>query len=304
MGSSVSVIGDIYGNDGISELIVGEPYVYLDRFNYFTIGACGFWPKGRFVVLNGANGNVIREYAGGDYGYRLGTVVSGLGDVNGDGVPDFAGVGSERSLNQTDPDLVVYSGAGPNYPLLHTRKAAAAGGPSMTGIRFNGYSCNGILFGEPSMSGGQVRLISGACNGFADIGVLHAPTGANMFGLSVAAVGDVNGLGVPDFIVGAPDSTNKGKAYVIAGEDLSVLSTLQSTTSGIDSFGTCVSGVTRNVGGQPYPYYAIGAPNTSGVVNNAGVAYTYGFPPRKSLGWQVVVGMLLDKPTPTPTPTP
>ena len=289
LGTSVSIVGDIHGNDGVSEVIAGEPYANLDYFNYYTIGPCGFKPQGQFKVIDGATGAVILTVSGSSYGYRLGTVVSGFGDVNGDGIPDFGAAGGGNASQTDYPKLVIYSGAGPTYPFLRQRNLypyLGYGPTSIVGIPLSGYSCNGILIGQPPAAdgAGQIQIMSGGCNNWADLSIINAPAGAAAFGSSISAIGDANG----DFIVGAP-GTSKGKAYVISGESFGVISSMQSTTAGTDSFGQCVNGKTGTINGTPIPWYIVGAPNTSDLYQNRGSAFTFAGTPG---------------PTPTPFVTP
>lgn len=67
---------------------------------------------GIVTLRSGVDGSVLEDYAGSFNGKKLGLGVAGLGDVNRDGVPDFAMTRREFPGGQTDKNLVdVISGA-------------------------------------------------------------------------------------------------------------------------------------------------------------------------------------------------
>ena len=99
LGSSVSGAGDVNG-DGFADLIVGAP---CDDNNGFRSGSAR--------VYSGIDGNVLYTFDGDDVGDRLGSSVSGAGDVNGDGFADLI-VGAGESAR-----VFVGEGSAPE-PLL------------------------------------------------------------------------------------------------------------------------------------------------------------------------------------------
>src|SRR5262249_43548263 len=62
-----------------------------------------------------------------------------------------------------------------------------------------------LYFGGPSM------------DAVPDLVIQPPPGGAGWFGVSVASAGDFNGDGYPDFIVGAQQAGNEGKAFIYYG---------------------------------------------------------------------------------------
>ncbi|HBK90256.1 MAG TPA: hypothetical protein DDZ68_01155, partial [Parvularcula sp.] len=144
-------------------------------------------------ALNGTNGFRVIGEAVGD---RAGFSVSGIGDINGDGLGDFIVGAYTADANGAD--------SGASYVVFG---------------RTSGFPAN---FALSSLNGSNGFQISGAAAG-------------DDAGFSVSRAGDVNGDNIEDFIVGAPSAGGKGEAYVVFGRtapfgaDLN-LSTLNGTT--------------------------------------------------------------------------
>ena len=173
-GNSVSAAGDLNG-DGFGDLIIGRRYVV---FGGFSLGGDG---SIELSDLNGGNGFVLNSN---DLGDRLGTSVSGAGDVNGDGVDDLL-VGAWGG----DPNG---ENSGESYVVL-----------------------GGIGLG----SDGSIELsdLDGS-DGF----VLNGIDAYDFSGLSVSGAGDINGDGVDDLIIAAPNADQNGnfqagESYVVFG---------------------------------------------------------------------------------------
>lgn len=92
-------------------------------------------------------------------------------------------------------------------------------------------------------------------------GVLGTGAG-DLFGHTVAGIGDVNDDEVPDFVVGAPGNDDAaagaGKVYVISGDDGSVLYAVAGESAG-QGFGTSVAG-TGDLDNDEVPDFVVGAP--------------------------------------------
>ncbi|MCI0586034.1 MAG: hypothetical protein L0323_04230, partial [Planctomycetes bacterium] len=182
LGWSVASAGDVDG-DGVPD---------------FLLGAAKSGPHGRVNVVSGATGALLLALIGSGWDDGFGKTAANVGDVNGDGVPDFL-VGA----TQINPFL-------------------------------------------PSISGpGYVTIFSGA-DGAAFFTVVGSDP-AGQFGACLAGAGDVDGDGVPDFIVGAPFADpggvlNAGEARVLSGASGSVLRVFSGTVQG-NRLGTSVAGV-------------------------------------------------------------
>jgi hypothetical protein len=231
-GEAVAAIGDLNG-DGACEFAVGAPE------GLFANQLPGF-----VVVYDGQSGQVLAQLPGDVYFDAFGQAVSGLGDVNSDGVPDFA-VGAPRPQVQGPfPDgagfVRVFSGAtlqalatldGVN--LFDSYGAAVAGAGD---VNLDGFA--DVLIGIPGFDSdglsdnGRVEVISGewitrTFSGLtpATPKLLGASNGAftiGQFGFAVAGVGDTNGDGYPDLLAGGPQSGLggflRGVADLLSGE--------------------------------------------------------------------------------------
>jgi hypothetical protein len=271
-GVSVSGAGDVNG-DGLADLIVGA--AYADPRGSSAAGES-------YVVFGKADAAPVDLAALGSGGFRIdgvdptdwsGTSVSGAGDVNGDGLADLiiGALGGDPGGDFNAGESYVVFGKASSSAI--DLAALGAGGFRIDGIDAGDYS--GIrASGAGDVNGdGLADLIVGAR--FADPGgdsnagesyvvfgkasstpVDLATLGAGGFridgidagdrsGVSVSGAGDVNGDGLADVIVGAPDAGRSGvplsgESYVVFGKadptpvDLATLGAVGFRIDGID----------------------------------------------------------------------
>jgi hypothetical protein len=229
-GHAVAGVGDI-DQDGYDDIIVGAPE---DN----TSGPAA----GLARVFSGQSGAVLHTILGAYGGDNCGSSVAGIGDVNGDSIPDFA-VGSRGSDLNGPSSGVVHIHSGLSGLVLHQIPGAAAShrlGSAMDDVGdVDGDGVGDLVVG--SFFGG-VSLFSGV-----DGSVIHAipsPSSDDIFGWSVAGLGDVTGDGVPDFFVGATQDSvfqlGPGYAQVFDGATGGLIRTIAGTVNG-ERFGYSVS---------------------------------------------------------------
>ncbi len=202
LGASLSSAGDLNG-DGIAELILGAP----------TASPAGLTEAGSVYVHDGATLALLYQFDGASAGAHLGRSVAGIGDVNGDGTGDFL-IGAPRNdpTGFTDCGSVwLYSGA--DGSLIYQFDGAADGdllGHCVaTGFDINADGTTDMVFGSPGASpngkaaAGSVLAYSGADGSL--IRQWNGNQPGDSFGLSASGIGDINGDGRGDVIIGAPN---------------------------------------------------------------------------------------------------
>ncbi|WP_036476984.1 integrin alpha, partial [Myxosarcina sp. GI1] len=265
LGAAVSSAGDING-DGFDDFAVGAPNAkFGDGYSsegevYIIFGnSNGLTANFDLNSLDGNNGFIVPGIN--SYG-NLGEAISNAGDINGDGFDDLI-IGAS------------YAGEAITSPY--------------------GY--------KYSSSRGEAYVIFGSSNGFAPEFDLNNLDGSNGFvvrglnsydnlGRAVSSAGDVNGDGIDDIIIGAPNVnvggaySSEGEAYVIFGGsngfapefDLNSLDGSNGFSviglGSYDNLGTAVSSA-GDVDGDGFDDIIVGAPDAdvSDAYSNEGEAY-------------------------------
>jgi hypothetical protein len=255
-GVAAASIGDVNG-DGVDDLIIGAQF---DDDNGANSGSAR--------VFSGADGSALFTFYGDSASAFFGFALSGAGDVNGDGVPDFiVGGFGDDSFGANSGMARVLSGA--DGAILHTFYGDSSDGfgGAVAGIGdVNNDGVPDFLVGAVTdavagFQSGSATVLSGQ-----DGSVLRVFSGEAMndlFGVSVANTGDVNGDGVNDLIIGASgtdiNAVNAGTAYVFSGNDGAEIFRFEGATAG-GNFGTSVRGA-GDVNGDGVPDLIIGARN-------------------------------------------
>ncbi|NBB16576.1 hypothetical protein GVN21_14530 [Caulobacter sp. SLTY] len=319
VGWSVAGIGDING-DGFDDVLVGAKYADINGSSsgaaYVVFGHAS--PSGvlDLSTLDGANGFRIGGVAAIDLaGYSVGAA----GDVNGDGIDDLVigATGVDSANAGSGAAYVVFGSADEPFDAdLDLSALNGSNGFRIAGTTTNEYvgfsvasagDINGDGFDDLAVGGrgsggtGGVSIIFGSNAGFAATLSVTDLNGTNGFriageagadhaGRSVSAAGDLNGDGIDDLIIGAPQAdpngSSSGAAYVVFGSRTGFGATL--ALSSLDgSNGFQINGAAANdragwsvssadINGDGNSDIIIGARLSSG----AGAAYViYGLPP-------------------------
>jgi hypothetical protein len=259
LGTSVGHAGDVNA-DGVDDIVIGAPQSFRIPYrpgeSYVLFGGSGIGGTGAFspASLNGANGYTVRGINMLDF---AGSSVSGGGDYNNDGVDDFlvgAATADPNGLLDAGESYVVFGGSavGASGTINLSSLNGANGfkvrglntGDSAAGVA-NAGDINGDRVADFAVAAygadpnghaeaGQVYVVYGGtalgASGTLDLSTLNGINGfvangidANgLAGLSVSNAGDVNGDGVDDLIIGAPNATangniTAGQSYVVFG---------------------------------------------------------------------------------------
>ena len=262
-GRSVSDVGDVNG-DGFDDLIIGAELAdgATDNSNeagtsYLLFGSADFADRPSIDLATlGEHGVAIHGIDAED---NSGKVVSGAGDVNGDGLDDLLiGAGSadgqDNTQRSTGETYLIFGRADlASEQSIELNSLGSSGVIIYGGARFdksgwisvasagdvNGDGLDDVIIGAPygdsaddsTINTGSANLIFGR-KSWPDSLSLDDTDGIVLFdgismldktGWAVSAAGDINGDGIDDVAIGAPnaaptDSPIRGMAYVVFGK--------------------------------------------------------------------------------------
>ena len=222
LGFALCSAGD-WNSDGVGDLLIGSP------------GVDGMGPDtGRITLFSGATSAKLFEVDGLNSGDRAGRSVAALGDINGDGVGDFAYGAPTRSVSgpQSGGAFLI---SGADSSVIFSWEGATPFGVFGFSVAnagdLDGDGRNDLLVGAPNEdpagpdSGAVYAFSTGTFN------ALHTLSGANAgdkFGSTLISVGDTDLDAIPDFLVGSPDEPSggilaAGSARLYSGADASSL---------------------------------------------------------------------------------
>lgn len=220
-GSTVGKSTDIDG-DGIKDIFISKP----------TRTGPGY-----SAIYSGANGTTLLSWSGTGYMEQLGAYAfCNTGDVDGDGVNDI-GFSEPHGTNRHGK-FSWYSGVDGSIIRSRTGSSYDSFGYSLANMGdANGDGIDDIAIGSPFYvdyqvwtEQGQVGIYSGLSGGY-----IWKHTGAmdGNLGYSLANIGDYNGDGINDVIVG--DAGNP--ALILSGVDGSIIRQIDLPAGSASSFG-------------------------------------------------------------------
>ena len=214
--------------------------------------------------------NVIREWDGETANDQFGWIARVVGDVDRDSVPDIVTSAPTKAIDgaaagrvylySTKRGRLIWSVDGKPGDQLGSG-VEAAGDTDHDGVP-------DVIASAPGA--GKAYVYSGK-DGHTLL-TFSAEKSTDNFGQHVSGVGDANGDGYPDVIVGAPGNgaggEGAGRAYVYSGKDGHVLLTLTGGAAH-DAFGSAVAGARTKAGSL----VIVGAPGSG--PRDAGRTYIY-----------------------------
>lgn len=276
-GSQVSNAGDVNA-DGLQDILVSAPYAEY----------VGIYSAGSVYLYSGADGALLYQWNGAADGDQLGSSIAAAGDVNADGFDDVI-LGSKWVAHAGLPYVgaaYVYSGA--DGSLLHQWRGVAdrdqfgSAVSSAGDVDGDGYAdllVGAVGVSPPTHLGVGAAYVFSGRNG----SQLHLWLGTDdwdSFGSSVSELGDINGDGFDDVLIGVPgeDPGNRvdaGSVFAYSGATGALLYRWDGEAAS-DNFGTALASA-GDLNQDNTPDVIIGAPfatSTSGL-NRAGSIYMF-----------------------------
>jgi VCBS repeat protein/FG-GAP repeat protein len=257
-GNSLAALNDVDG-DGVPDMAIGAP---IWQENGVQVG--------RVCVYSGATGAFVWYQPGQGYASMFGRGVARVGDIDGDGADDLVTgapyidnypwnwVGAAYVLSGKT-GTILFSWIGDDDHLLLGNSAGSAGDADGDGIP-------DVAVGAQWYSGsqqGRVYLYSGK-----DGTLLHTLSGANnvnLFGLSIAPMGDLNGDGCADLAIGTWLGTD---VFLYSGRDAALIDTIHGDPTHY-GFGLGLASA-GDLDGDGLPELIVGDPYDSSLFTDGG----------------------------------
>jgi hypothetical protein len=286
-GYSVASAGDV-SLDGYADVIVGAPA--------YNNGEAG---EGRAFVYHGAISGLLASaswtaeshQANAGFGYS----VASAGDVNGDGFADvIVGVYAYDNVQTDEGRALVYYGslsgllASATWSAESDQTDAWFGSSVASAGDVNGDGYADVIIGAYRYDNGQtdegrVFVYLGSGSGLATSASWSAESNqaSAYFGSSVASVGDVDGNGYADVLIGAPNYDNgqadEGRAFVYYGSasGLSGIAAWTAESNQASAQFGCSVATAGDVNGDGYSDVIVGASQYDNGQSDEGCAFVY-----------------------------
>jgi hypothetical protein len=234
----VEPFGD-HDGDGKADLLVGVPSSYAS-----------FPGQGHVQILSGVDGRPLLTTTDFDERWSFGASVVATGDVDADGITDFAVAAPKRTgLAAINSRVGVYSGAtGARVWMFEEPTPDEQFGRDMDSVGDqNGDGVRDLIVGSPNASsgaayGGAVTVLSGVDGAL--IRRIAGTVANEEMGRALSRLGDFDGDGVEDFLVGVPGAAGVagvrgGAIRVLSGATGAVLQSILGRTNGYNIGASC-----------------------------------------------------------------
>ena len=248
-GSRIADIGD-WNRDGSGDYLLSA-----------TGGSLG---RGVIRAHSGRTGRLLFELAGHDPGDLYGISAAVMDDVDGDGRPDlvvgasggddrpgYVEVLSGRTGVAPIPERAGVRGLHPGFPFRRNALYRVDG--AFSGARFgvsvavhDDLDADGVsdllvgASGSFTIGRGYVQAVSGA-DGSLIGSPIQGPQNGSRYGISITVIGDVDGGGLDDFVVGS--SFSAGYVDVVSAESLTRIRQIPRPSGSAEVFGEHVQSV-------------------------------------------------------------
>jgi FG-GAP-like repeat/FG-GAP repeat/Tetratricopeptide repeat len=264
LGNGAAGAGDVNG-DGIPDVIAGGPMN----------------GTGITEVLSGKDGTVIHTHRGTKKGGQFGYMVCGLGDINGDGRPDFAVTALQDDGKQPGSGRC-YGYSGQDGKLLFALDGEAAGdkfGSAVAGSLDAKYPMLAVGAQDAGKDQRGRVYIHQFLDGVPNLAftIEAEESGKDLGQMFLSFPGDLNGDGVPDVYCSdfndSARAPGAGRVFVYSGKDGKRLLDIKGTQAG-EGLGTSPSDA-GDVNGDGVGDLVVGAWQNRDQARSAGKAYLY-----------------------------